>query len=340
MKHLRYILKQMKQMLYYPPEGERDLMKATVRSIAEAAHVSPATVSRVFSGSARVSPQVRAQVLNLARELGYHGSEGRNIAVITSGITFSGYDGMILDALQRELAHRKFGAILIPAFSLSSLDECAIAGAISIVYSSGLEKIWSRNRAAPLVCINTTGFHLDGIYQVVSDEVMGIELALDHLFQFGHRKIGMVTLAANPRQMRGLSLRTETFQRVVQEHGGTGKVINIISSTRAPDAVRALLNAGVSAIFAVGESVGLPVTHALKLFQCRIPEDISLISYENSGISEHLDPPHTTISQRMERLASSAVDLIEKQLNGEHGLSDVSVDYCLHLRDSVAPPKP
>ena len=51
----------MKHMLYYPPEGERDLMKATVRSIAEAAHVSPATVSRVFSGSARVSPQVRAQ---------------------------------------------------------------------------------------------------------------------------------------------------------------------------------------------------------------------------------------------------------------------------------------
>ena len=56
-------------------------MKATVRSIAEAAHVSPATVSRVFSGSARVSPQVRAQVLNLARKLGYHGLEGRNIAV-------------------------------------------------------------------------------------------------------------------------------------------------------------------------------------------------------------------------------------------------------------------
>ena len=176
MKHFRYILKQMKHMLYYPPEGERDLMKATVRSIAEAAHVSPATVSRVFSGSARVSPQVRAQVLNLARKLGYHGLEGRNIAVITSGNTFFGYDSMILDALQQELAHRKFGAILIPAFSLSSLDECSIAGAISIVYSSGLEKIWSRNWAAPLVCINTTGFHLDGIYQVVSDEVMGIEL--------------------------------------------------------------------------------------------------------------------------------------------------------------------
>ena len=314
-------------------------MKATVRSIAKAAQVSPATVSRVFSGSARVNPQVRAQVLNLARELGYHGSEGRNIALITSGNTFFGYDGMILDALQSELAHRKFRAILIPLFSLPCLDECAFAGAISIVYTSGLEKIWSRNRAAPLVCINTIGYHLDGIYQVRSDETRGTELALKHLFEFGHRKIGMVTFASDPSQSKAFPLRVEAFQRFLREHGGTGKIANAISITRVPDAVRMLLDAGVTAIFAVGESIGLPVTHALKLFQCRIPEDISLISYENRGISEHMDPPHTTIGQRMDRLAAAAVDLIEKQLNGEHNLSDISVDYYLRRRDSVMPPK-
>lgn len=313
-------------------------MKSTVRSIAKETGVSPATVSRVFSGSARVSPQVRTQVLNTARRLGYHDSGMRNIAVIVQGASFYGYDSMVLDELMKELRHRNFRGLVVPSSNLSILDECVISGAISIVYTSGLEKIWNRSRAIPLVCINTMGYHIDGVYKVTSDDSMGIELAMNCFHQHGHRRIGLITYTNNPQLSRSYFLRRETFHHFLRAHGCSGLAVNMITPGRAADAVRQLLDAGVTAIFAAGESIGLPAAHALSLFKCRIPDDISLISYENSNVSEYLDPPHTTVGQRMDRLAAAAVELIEKQLNGEHDLADVTVDYFLRMRDSVAAP--
>ena len=73
-------------------------MKTTIRSIAREAAVSPATVSRVLSGSAQVSPQTRARVLNIARKLGYQNAGIRNIALIAMENCFSGYDAQILQA--------------------------------------------------------------------------------------------------------------------------------------------------------------------------------------------------------------------------------------------------
>lgn len=63
-------------------------MKATIRSIAKTANVSPATVSRVLSGSAQVTPRMRSHVLNIARKLGYHSAGIRNVALIAGGNFF------------------------------------------------------------------------------------------------------------------------------------------------------------------------------------------------------------------------------------------------------------
>ena len=76
-------------------------MKATIRSIAKEANVSPATVSRVLSGSTQVTPRMRSHVLNIARKLGYHSAGIRNVALIAGGNFFSGYDALLLQALQK-----------------------------------------------------------------------------------------------------------------------------------------------------------------------------------------------------------------------------------------------
>lgn len=313
-------------------------MKATIRSIAREAHVSPATVSRVFSGAAQVTPQLRARVLDCARKLGYHNSGIRNIALITPENCFAGYDAQILQALYYEVKRRNFRALLVTISDLGALDDCVIAGAISTAYQDGREKLWIRNRALPMVCINNTGYHLDGIYQVCSDEQQGIELALEHFYSFGHRNLGILTFCSSLPGPPGNSLRIGTFYRYLEKRNCTGTAVNMIDCNRAIDAVRKLLDSGVTAILAAGESVGLPVAHALNLFHYRIPEDISLISMENRRVSEFLTPPHTTIEQRMDLLADAALSLLEKQWNGEQSLADIAVNYCLRSRDSVAPP--
>ncbi len=313
-------------------------MKTTIRSIAREAAVSPATVSRVLSGSAQVSPQTRARVLNIARKLGYQNAGIRNIALIAMENCFSGYDAQILQALYWEVKRRNFRAILVTTSDLGALDDAVIAGVISIAYKDGRERLWIRNRALPMVCINTTGYHLDGIYKVYSDEQQGIELALEHFYKFGHRNLGLVTYCSNLPGPPGNSLRIEAFHRYLVKRGCTGTAVNMIDCSRAIDAVRKLLDSGVTAILAAGESVGLPVAHALNLFRIRIPEDVSMISMESRRVSEYLTPPHTTIEQRMDRLAAEAVSLLEQQWNGEQPSADIAVDYCLRSRDSVAPP--
>ena len=313
-------------------------MKATIRSIAREAHVSPATVSRVFSGAAQVSPQTRARVLNIARKLGYHNSGIRNIALIAIENCFSGYDAQILQALYWEVKRRNFRAILVTTSDLGALDDAVIAGVISIAYKDGRERLWVRNRALPMVCINTTGYHLDGIYQVCSDEQQGTELALEHFYSFGHRNLGILTFCSCLPGPPGNARRIGTFYRYLEKRNCTGTAVNMIDCNRAIDAVRKLLDSGVTAILAAGESVGLPVAHALNLFHYRIPEDISLISMENRRVSEFLTPPHTTIEPRMDLLADAALSLLEKQWNGEQSLADIAVNYCLRSRDSVAPP--
>lgn len=313
-------------------------MKATIRSIAREANVSPATVSRVLGGSTQVTPHMRSHVLNIARKLGYHSAGIRNVALIAGESFYSGYDALLLQALQEELRHRNYRAVLVTTSDLGALDDAVIAGVISIAYKDGRERLWIRNRALPMVCINTTGYHLDGIYQVCSDERQGTELALEHFYSFGHRNLGILTFCSCLPGPPGNSMRVETFHRYLEKRGCTGTAVNMIDYNRAVDAVRKLLDSGVTAILAAGESVGLPVAHALNLFHRRIPEDVSLISMENRKVSEFLQPPHTTIEQRMDLLASAAVSLLEKQWNGEQNLADVAINYCLRSRDSVAPP--
>ena len=313
-------------------------MKATIRSIAREANVSPATVSRVLGGSTQVTPHMRSHVLNIARKLGYHSAGIRNVALIAGESFYSGYDALLLQALREELRHRNYRAVLVTTSDLGALDDAVIAGVISIAYKDGRERLWIRNRALPMVCINTTGYHLDGIYQVCSDEQQGIELALEHFYSFGHRNLGILTFCSSLPGPPGNSLRIGTFYRYLEKRNCTGTAVNMIDCNRAIDAVRKLLDSGVTAILAAGESVGLPVAHALNLFHYRIPEDISLISMENRRVSEFLTPPHTTIEQRMDLLADAALSLLEKQWNGEQSLADIAVNYCLRSRDSVAPP--
>ena len=109
-------------------------------------------------------------------------------------------------------------------------------------------------------------------------------------------------------------------------------------SSRFLDTVMEVVRSGVTAIIAAGESLAAPVNHILSTCGIRVPEDISLIGFESRLVSEFLHPPMTCLEQRMGRMAELAVDLLEKQLRGEHDLKNEQVDYNLFIRDSVGTP--
>ena len=79
--------------------------------------------------------------------------------------------------------------------------------------------------------------------------------------------------------------------------------------------------------------------HYLTTCGCSIPEDVSFIGFEDRYISQYLNPPQTCVEQRMDQLASTAIDTLEKQLQGKHDPKDVCIPCNLIIRDTVAPPK-
>ena len=312
--------------------------KVTIARIAEAAEVSPATVSRTLNGTLPVSVRLRQKVMHAAYELGYLVEERRNIAILIPALpSFDGYLGSLLLALNYELYRQKYTPVILAGDDLSFLEEGAFQGVISTNFSRRLEQGWSRRHHLPLVAFNTRPALSENVYSVCSDDEQGISLALNHLIRYGHRRIGMITfddgMADENLNYRN---RVAAFREYLKQHtpGVTGFHFNVDDWLETASAVSRLLEWGVTAIFAVGENYSGVVRKALRDIKIRVPEDISLIGFENPSANTLLDPPLTTIQQRMDQLAIEAVNILNRQLAGRPARS-VTVEYRLIERQSV-----
>lgn len=314
-------------------------MKATVRVIAKEAGVSPATVSRVLSGSAPVSPRIRAQVLKAAENAGYLPEEQRTVAILLEENDIHSYAKLILEQLLNQLSNRKYHPLVLQVNNLFLLDSIPICGALSLIYAQGLEKIWSRSHSVPLVSINNYSYPIEGVYRVNSDMEQGIRAALQYFYDNNHRKIGMLTNNYNIKSVIYLQ-RIHTFHQFLETHPDcSGIQMNAMLTSSILDSLMQMRRAGVTAILAAGERISLLAQHYLTTCGCRIPEDVSFIGFEDRHISQYLNPPQTCVEQRMDQLASNAIDILEKQLQGKHDLKDVCIPCNLIIRGTVAPPK-
>lgn len=312
--------------------------KVTIARIAEAAEVSPATVSRTLNGTLPVSVRLRQKVMHAAYELGYLVEERRNIAILIPALpSFDGYLGSLLLALNYELYRQKYTPVILSGDDLSFLEEGAFLGVISANFTRKLEQGWSRRHHLPLVAINSRPALSENVYSVCSDDRQGIALAMDYLMQYGHRRIGMITFD-NGIADENLNYRNRVaaFREYLKQHSPdlTGFHFNVDNWQETTSAVSRLLEWGITAIFAVGENYSGVARRALRDMKIRVPEDISLIGFENPPANPLLDPPLTTIQQRMDQLAVEAVNILNRQLAGRP-VHNVTVEYRLIERQSV-----
>ena len=98
--------------------------------------------------------------------------------------------------------------------------------------------------------------------------------------------------------------------------------------------MEAMLEHKVTAILVSGERYGMEAYGALARLGKRIPEDVSVIGWENPGFSEHQIPPMTSLEQDFRGIASAAFDMLEKKISGEQ-TGNVFIPYKFHIRGSV-----
>lgn len=217
---------------------------------------------------------------------------------------YQGYVGSCTPAMVREVCNEGFNVELIPTNVIHLLDQPNISGIISLVYDQLDWQNWDNPRNLPLVNINARTPQFSNWLTVASNTQQGLSLAIHHLIQNGHKKIGLFTKGIKETYM--IDELHQHFLQVGQDFGLPRNQLHIqhgIDKSDHYEAIGKLVRQRVTAIICPAEDSGLIAAYILNLFNCQIPNNMSLISQEITQISEYYLPQHTTLKQNFDGIA-------------------------------------
>ena len=312
---------------------------ATIREVAARAGVSTATVSRSLRGGVGVEPATRRKVEEAARELRYRPSGvARSLklrATSTIGLIVTDienpYFPQIVSAVEDAVRARGYTVLLAdgrrdPERELESLEILGEREVDGMIIASTAVTQRHRERISelrcPVVIINSVST-VPAVPAVMSDNVMGGRLAAQHVLDLGHRRVLFVGDDEADRES-AVQARIEGARSAVAEHGAAGRIrFRAVAALGAADAaveggIRAaqeLLAAGFdeTAVLCRNDLTAIGVMRGLRAGGRRIPEEISVVGYDDIELAAYVDPPLTTVRQSTDEMAVRAVaDLLER----------------------------
>ncbi len=312
------------------------MKKTYLKDLAEAAGVSISQASRALNGKPEVAPEVRRRVHELARQMNYRNLSYRHpvtIAILNDWI--EEFNRNLLNELLRAARKRKIRFSVIPPEHISLLDEWLFDGAITL--GRGLIPDWHERFGLPLAAINSYGNLLDRIPGVYPEG--GGDLAVEHLFNLGHRRIALLQHDTSDKESSRDRQRGMTeFQRIAKKWGIEEEARHRFHTfENLEEVVRELLEEGFTAFIGVSSAHGPSLYSALCRCGKRIPEDASVIATETEYISPSLMPPLTTIAYDYPALARNAIDLLLAEINGGSELRSIACPSKFIVRGSTGP---
>jgi LacI family transcriptional regulator len=305
--------------------------RVTIRDVADAAGLSPAAVSYALRGI-MVSEETQERVRDLAGELGY---EANPIArALASGRTGTiGILGPSLEDLWQQRLVAQAGRVLLErdryALILDAggepVRQRALASQLRDQQVDGLivspvdpsDASWAEIVAAvPVVVLGDTFSAATAQGEVLYDNRSGVRAALEHLRDLGHRRIAVLRPPGSPTHDRPAELV------VAEESRRLGLEVHVATAgyelREAIDRARELLNDAPrpTAAFCFADGFAYGVYEAARELGIRIPEELSVIGYDDHPISGVLTPPLTTFSWDSRRLMEIAVEMLLAAIDG------------------------
>lgn len=331
---------------------------ATIDDVSKRAGVSRSTVSRVVADNGYVSEEKRRAIQKAIAELGYRpnalaqalrSNRSNMIGAVVVDVGTPYFANMVY-GLQR--ATRKAGKALLVSSGYADQDEEARA-IIELVDRSCdgivlyLERPLRPDVAEILrqarIPVVTIGRKDDAVARgaVTLDNFGGARAAMNFLIEQGHRKI--VHLSGQP-DFGDTVARLEGIAAALAEHGMSMADITVVNGIFHQDfgysATTDLLDQGhdFTAIFAADDDMAAGVLLALRHAGKSIPDDVSVIGFDDAFHARHLWPPLTTIRQPVDEIGETAADLLLRLL-GEPGSGRLqnTIGTALVVRDSVGP---
>jgi len=330
--------------------------KANIKDIAKATNLSVSTVSRVLNGKAeqfRISEASQKRILEAAKEMHYipnqiavnlQSGKTKTISLMIPSL-INPFFSRIAGTINTEMQRIGYTTLISDSNENSDIEYNEIIEIVSrnvegIIIApcgdikSNLKLIQERN--IKVVCIDRYIEGLD-IPFVSTDNYLGAYKATKHLLENGHRNIACIQGIPSSMPNR---LRIEGFEAAMREAGiGDYSIVGTDFSVQNgyTETLLLLHNEIVpTAIFSLSNTIALGSMKALKENHIKIPDDISVITFDDHPYLDYLSTPLTCVAQPVEDICKLAIRLLFNLINNQEIKSrQIFLQPSLILRDSV-----
>ncbi len=337
------------------------MQQVSIKDIARAANVSHPTVSRALSHSPLVKGETAERIRQIAASMGYRPSaiarslatkKTRTIGVVVtsiadpfiadvvSGIEETANDHGYSVFLANSNANPDREVKVVHSFHERRVDGIIVTasrvGALYVPLLSGLK--------VPIVLINNQ--HPDEpdefIYSVMIDNIKASTQVMKHLIGLGHRRIAYIGDQA------GFQSDTERFAGYRQALAFAGYPFLpelVVHGDGKPEGGRQAMEKLLAlpmhptAVFCYNDMSALGALRALYRHGIKVPDDISLVGFDDLSIASYTSPLLTTVSQPKQQMGRMAMETMLKLLSGVDTKANIKVEGELIIRESTAPPK-
>jgi DNA-binding LacI/PurR family transcriptional regulator len=325
-------------------------MPVSIKDIAKQAGVSPSTVSRALNDHPRISDDTKLYIQQLAKEMGYVPSiiarslvaqRSATIGVAITDLADPYYVDLMVGIEAAAEAHNY--QVILSSFYRDPDRELAVvydfhqrrADGI-IITGSYVENAYlspDNNFFKPIVVINSLTYP----YSVSVDRVLGVKQIIEHLIALRHKRIAHVA------QLRDGLDRLEGYRSALSEYnlpidesliilceggivGGVKAVPELLNNPNLP-----------TAIFCFNDLTAIGVINALRERGYQVPQDISVVGFDDLALSAYYHPALTTIHQPSAEVGKRAVEMLVRLMNGDKNVTPEVMLPKLVIRQSTAP---
>lgn len=310
--------------------------KPTINDVAQAAGVSFGTVSRVLNNAPDVSAATRERVLQVIQDIGYRRNRAAtalvtnrstSIGIVTDGSPRFGPVGTLM-ALENVARKKGYATTVISAeepygesvpAALDTLDDIGAGGIIVIAPVVDMAAaVWNASCRVPVEMIAAGASSTPNVFTYSENQELGARLATQHLIDLGHtdiahvagsmdwfdgrvRKRGWEAALRDAGLPPGLCLEGDWSPRWAYETG-----LQLVREGRIPQA-----------IFAASDHTALGLIRAFAENGVRVPEDVSVVGFDDIEGSDYFLPPLTTVRQDFTALALMSMDVLIGAMEGQ-----------------------
>lgn len=330
----------------------------TIYDVAKKSGYSITTVSKVLNNYPNVSEKAKEKVEMVVKELGYMpNSSARTLATKKSkmiGVVFSEdsdvgithpFFSRVFESFKKQVELYNYDMLFVSRniennqSYYSHLKNRGVDGVIVVVSESEEVENDLLGSDIPIVFIDAL---IENTNVVYSDNSFGSMMAVDYLYELGHRKIahitGKSTLFTAMERIQGFQMAIEKHQLTIPANysvdggyftyeGGRVAMMKLLTLADPP-----------SAVFVSGDEMAIGAIKAVKEAGLRVPEDISIIGFDDISMAKYTDPALTTIRQDTDRIGRQAAVLLLDEIEGDtKNYRSKVIPVSLVKRDSCQP---